>query len=154
MSDDELRKLVNCVQLVDIRTVSVEGRIDISDGVSEDIDDEGELPLSFETAVAVRDDAQGLMASFTATFDRGSTSSAPATHMKIAVAVFYELEGWGRENLSQDLLRGFTEKVALHQALPFLREAFITLAGRLRVPAPVLPLMPQNGMGLGSLAKD
>ena len=35
MSDDELRKLVNCVQLVDIRTVSVEGRIDISGGVSE-----------------------------------------------------------------------------------------------------------------------
>lgn len=153
MSDDELRKLVNCVQLVDIRTVSVEGRIDISDGVSEDIDDEGELPLSFETAVAVRDDAQGLMASFTATFDRGSTSSAPATHMKIAVAVFYELEGWGRENLSQDLLRGFVEKVALYQALPFLREAFITLAGRLRVPAPMLPLMPQS-MGPGDLAAD
>ena len=108
MSDDELRKLVNCVQLVDIRTVSVEGRIDISDGVSEDIDDEGELPLSFETAVAVRDDAQGLMASFTATFDRGSTSSAPATHMKIAVAVFYELEGWGRtlaRTCCADLLR-------------------------------------------------
>ena len=154
MSDDELRKLVNCVQLVDIRTVSVEGRIDISGGVSEDIDDEGELPLSFETAVAVRDDAQGLMASFTATFDRGSTSSAPATHMKITAAVFYELRGWDREDLGQDLLRGFAEKVALHQALPFLREAFITLAGRLRVPAPVLPLMPQNGMGLGSLAKD
>lgn len=153
MSDDELRKLVNCVQLVDIRTVSVEGRIDTSDGVSEDIDDEGELPLSFETAVAVRDDAQGLMASFTATFDRGSTSSAPATHMKIAVAVFYEFEGWGRENLSQDLLRGFAEKVALYQALPFLREAFITLAGRLRVPAPMLPLMPQS-MGPGDLAAD
>lgn len=153
MSDDELRKLVSCVHLVDIRTVSVEGRIDISGGVSEDTDDEGELPLSFETAVAVRDDAQGLMASFTATFDRRPTSSAPATHMKIAVAVFYELEGWGGENLSQDLLRGFAEKVALYQALPFFREAFITLAGRLRVPAPMLPLMPQS-MGSGDLAAD
>ena len=154
MSDDELRKLVNCVQLVDIRTVSVEGRIDINGGVSEGIDGEGEPPFSFETAVSVRDDTQGLMGSFTATFDRGPTSSAPATHMKINVAVFYGLRDWDREDLGQDLLRGFAEKVALHQALPFLREAFITLAGRLRVPAPVLPLMPQNGMGLGSLAKD
>jgi len=153
MSDDELRKLVNCVQLVDIRTVSVEGRIDISDGVSEDIDDEGELPLSFETAVAVRDDSQGLMVSFAASFDRGPTSSAPATHMKIAVAVFYELRDQDKENLSQDLLRGFAEKVALYQALPFLREAFITLAARLRVPAPVLPLMPQD-MGPGGLEVD
>ena len=90
MSDDELRKLVSCVRLVDIRTVSVEGRIDISGGVSEGIDDVGEVPLSFETAVAVRDDTQGLMASFTATFDRGPTSSAPATHMKITAAVFSE----------------------------------------------------------------
>lgn len=153
MSDDELRRLVDCARLTDIRNVSVEGQVDIHGEINEDVGDEGELPLSFETAVAVRDDAQGLMASFTATFDRGSTSSAPATHMKIAVAAFYELEGWGRENLSQDLLRGFAEKVALYQALPFLREAFITLAGRLRVPAPMLPLMPQS-MGPGDLAVD
>ena len=72
--------------------------------------------------------------------------------MKIEVAVIYELRGWDREDLSQDLLREFAEKVALYQALPFLREAFVTLAGRLRVPAPVLPLMPKD-MGPGDLTE-
>ena len=153
MSDDELHRLVDCARLTDIRNVSVEGQVDIHGEINEDVGDEGELPLSIEITVAVRDDSQGLMVSFAASFDRGPTSSAPTTHMKIAVAVFYELEGWGRENLSQDLLRGFAEKVALYQALPFLREAFITLAGRLRVPAPMLPLMPQS-MGPGDLAVD
>ena len=153
MSDDELRRLVDCARLTDIRNVSVEGQVDIHGEINEDVGDEGELPLSIETAVAVRDDSQGLMVSFAASFDRGPTSSAPATHMKIAVAVFYELRDQDKENLSQDLLRGFAEKVALYQALPFLREAFITLAARLRVPAPVLPLMPQD-MGPGDLAVD
>ena len=126
--------------------------MDIHGEINEDVGDEGELPLSIEITVAVRD-SQGLMVSFAASFDRGPASSAPTTHMKIAVAVFYELRDQDKENLSQDLLRGFAEKVALYQALPFLREAFITLAARLRVPAPVLPLMPQD-MGPGDLAVD
>ena len=152
MSGDKLRKLVSCVHLVDIRTMSIEGRIDLDAGISDGVDGEAELPLSLETAVSIRDDMQGLMASFAASLDRGSTSSVPATHMKIEVAVIYELRGWDREDLSQDLLREFAEKVALDQALPFLREAFVTLAGRLRVPAPVLPLMPKD-MGPGDLTE-
>ena len=46
MSGDKLRKLVSCVHLVDIRTMSIEGRIDLDAGISDGVDGEAELPLS------------------------------------------------------------------------------------------------------------
>lgn len=153
MSTNPLHALVAAVQLVDIRTASIEGTVDLRAGVKETGTDEVSTPVEIKSAVAVSDDANRLLASLSATIDRLATPSSPAVHMHVEIAALYELTGWRSEELDENLLSGFTYKAAAYQMLPFLREAFFGLAARLRVQAPILPLMPQD-LGPAEFTED
>ena len=80
MSADRLRALVDSVQLVDVRTTSIEGTVNLRQGVNEAARDDVPTPVEFGTAVAVADGAKGLLASLSGTQNRQATPSTPEVH--------------------------------------------------------------------------
>lgn len=74
----------------------------------------------------------------------------PDAHLAAAYATIYERDS--DEEIPEPVQREFIERVAVMAAIPYLRETTQSLAARLRVPVPVLPVLRQGEFKLGSPA--
>lgn len=127
MDGERLAGLIEAVELGDIRMFEVHGRVKQAEGVGEDVD----LDLSYDTTVVPSNDRFAVFIRATLDYEEAN--------LKATVAAVYTLSE-PREDLDDELLDEFSQRVAAFQLLPFVREAFMTTAARLQTAAPVLPV--------------
>lgn len=147
MTSEELKELVSASSIKDVRFFKIEAAFDV-DELREESDDEvdGEA-VQFGVSMATRGDGAGLIATMTCEVQR------LGIRYFLEVAGLYDVDFWEEDRFSSETIEGFGTQVAMYQLLPFAREGIADLATRLRLPVPILPLMPQD-MGPGKLVDE
>lgn len=145
MSGDELKRLVSQARLHDVRFFKVEGSFDV-ETTSDAVNEPGQDPVQIGMQMATRRDSAGLIGTMTCEMSR------PGVHYSVEVAGLYDVVGWDDDAFSEEVIEAFGSRVVMFQLLPFAREAIADLATRLRLPVPILPLMPSD-LGPGDLAQ-
>lgn len=142
MTTSEIRRLVDAVALADVRFFEVHGQVDLPTEGTDQPDNTG-FELTIQTGE--RADERGLIAILTSTW----TQSPVRLH--VVVGGLYDVSKDLGIEYDDELLEEFGDRVARYQLLPFAREGVASLATRLRITPPLIPLVPQRD-GPGDLA--
>lgn len=147
MTSAELQELVDASEITDVRFFKVEASFDV-DVMPDVADDEAaSYTVEFGFRMTSRGDDAGIIASMTCEVTR------PGIRYFVEVAALYDVAGWKDDSYSTETVQEFGDRVGMYQLLPFAREGIADLATRLRLPVPILPLMPRD-IGPGDLAAE
>lgn len=124
-----VQELVEMFDLEDISFVEVHGT---SEGEPVSEEDDGTVQFTLQYAHA--DEGDGALVRI------GATARRDETLLSVTVVARYSFNE-AIEPLESEILRQFVNEVAMYQVTPFLREGLLTTASRLRIPAPLLPIL-------------
>lgn len=144
MTTSSIEHLAESLTLVDIRFFEIHGQVDLP-RADADGPDGPDLQLGIE--IGERADERGLIAILTSTWTQGPV------RLHVVVGGLYDVSAEDIE-YGEDLLQEFADRVGMFQLLPFAREGIASLATRLRITPPLIPLMHQLDGNPSDLARE